>query len=209
MAQEQTVQLSAWQKLLKLASKGTKAQVGNARRMFTEWNMTGEFNGSQLDMTHCATTQGMFYQQTALTKVTGTFEWGFRHLIDASHMFEGCTQLTEIEGMGNWNMSNVILMDHMFSGCESLNVLDMSHWDLSSLQSAQNCFYQSGVKTLYINGKAYQRLMERYMGSVGLSLLDSQFSDNGIEIEDTKIYKITSPTSITGSQVEITVVGTL
>ena len=201
--------MATWDKLLKLAMCGVKIEVGaTAKQMFYDTPLTGEFNGSQLDMTHCVTADAMF-ATSRLTKVTGTSEWGLRHLIDADDMFGGCTNLTQIEGMGNWNMSNVVSMHQMFAECPSLKTLDMSHWDLSSLQSANLVFNNCGVQTLYINGKAYQRLMERYMGSVGLSLLDSQFSDNGIEIEDTKIYKITSPTSITGSQVEITVVGTL
>ena len=187
--------MATWDKLLKLAMCGVKIQVGaNVKQMFYQSGI-GTFNGSQFDMTHCATTQGMFYQQTALTKVTGTFEWGFRHLIDASHMFEGCTQLTEIEGMGNWNMSNVILMDHMFQDCESLNVLDMSHWDLSSLVSADGFRARDSTNTQYllINGAALDKLYAVWNQT---EFLNRQLASASLTLEATKIYRVDAAYSV-------------
>ena len=194
MALEQTVQLSAWQKLLKLAMCGVKCPVVNARELFYGTPLTGEFKGSQLDMTHCITVESMF-AKSELIKVTGTGEWGFRHLIDASNMFLNCTNLTEIEGMGNWNMSNVILMDHMFQDCESLNVLDMSHWDLSSLVSADGFRARASTNTQYllINGAALDKLYAVWNQT---EFLNRQLASASLTLEATKIYRVDAAYSV-------------
>ncbi len=55
-------------------------------------------------------------------------------------MFEGCSKLKEIKGLNNFNTSNLYNMCYMFSGCNSLEYLDISNVDFSSIRHAEKMF---------------------------------------------------------------------
>ena len=207
MAQEAPapkITLTAWLKLLQLAASTGKPQVSNAALMFQGMNVD-EINGSQLDMTQCVSTNQMCAGCTNLTRIVGTADWGFRHLVNAYGMFSGCTHLREIEGMGNWNMHNLVCMDNMFKNT-ALETVDMSHWDLSNLKSATDCFNASTMKYLIGNGAALKYVFRAVNSS---SYLQGIFAASGKTYEDSKIYKIDYTQIIEDGIPTITIVGSL
>ena len=203
------ITLTAWLKLLQLAASTGRPQVSNAALMFQGLNVD-EINGSQLDMTQCVSTNQMCAGCSNLTRIVGTADWGFRHLVNAYGMFSGCTHLREIEGMGNWNMHNLVCMENMFKDT-SLETVDMSHWDLSNLQSAYDCLKGCTMKYWICNGAAL-RTSYRTLSSVGdgdIIEFNRIFTANSMTCEDSKIYKIDYTQLIGDGAPTITIVGSL
>ena len=185
--------LPAWDKLVQLADATFKPMITNARSLFSSSDVLTHVPGNQLDMTNCISTNSMFNNCSHLTEITGTQDWGFTHLVDATQMFSGCSALERIEGMGNWSMRNVVSMDNMFANTNQLRFLDMTHWDLSNLQSAADYeAINSGSsygKTLRINGKALKQLYAAQNLTTDLQGMCSS-AEPPITIDDRKIYEI-------------------
>ena len=72
---------------------------------------------------------------------------------DCKFLFSNCGALADIEGLSRLNMSHVTSLESMFFSCKSLESLDLSSWDVSSVgrmfQPFGNC---EGLKEVNISG---------------------------------------------------------
>lgn len=66
---------------------------------------------------------------------------GYEELYYTTGMFYWMESLTSIEGLEYLNTENVIYMQDMFAGCSSLTSLNLTNFDVSSVESMYNMFY--------------------------------------------------------------------
>lgn len=87
------------------------------------------------NLTSCTTTNGMFYNCTALN--ANLHHWDMSIIEDATAMFYGCTIFNS--DLSNWNVQSLKLAEYMFYGCTAFNS-NLSNWNVAKLYSANNMF---------------------------------------------------------------------
>ena len=91
------------------------------------------------------TTEGWFYNLSALTTIEGLENLNTSAVTDMSDMFYGCYSLTSLN-LSNFNTSKVTDMNSMFSGCSSLTELNVSNFNTSKVTNMGYMF--SGCSSL-------------------------------------------------------------
>ncbi|MBS7409874.1 MAG: BspA family leucine-rich repeat surface protein [Muribaculaceae bacterium] len=77
-----------------------------------------------------STTKVVFDPSFINCEIQGCYDW-----------FRQCTKLTTIEGLEYLNTSKAWTMESMFSCCTSLKSIDLSHFDMSSVENTNYMFY--------------------------------------------------------------------
>lgn len=125
--------------------------IDNMRRMFSRWRYLVSLDMSLWD-----------------TSAVTTMEYAFYY----------CSALSEIKGIGDLDVSNVTNISYLFSNCTSLETLDLSGWDTSSLVNTsdysneywfQGC---SSLTSLNVTGwdvSGIQYMRENFYGCSKLS----------------------------------------
>ena len=91
------------------------------------------------------TTEGWFYNLSALTTIEGLENLNTSAVTDMSDMFYGCYSLTSLN-LSNFNTSKVTDMNSMLSGCSSLTELNVSNFNTSKVTNMGYMF--SGCSSL-------------------------------------------------------------
>ena len=91
------------------------------------------------------TTEGWFYNLSALTTIEGLENLNTSAVTDMSDMFYGCYSLTSLN-LSNFNTSKVTDMNSMLSGCSSLTELNVSNFNTSKVTNMGSMF--SGCSSL-------------------------------------------------------------
>ena len=76
-----------------------------------------------------STTKVVFDPSFINCEIQGCYDW-----------FRQCTKLTTIEGLEYLNTSKACTMEYMFSCCTSLKSIDLSHFDMSSVENTNYMF---------------------------------------------------------------------
>lgn len=92
-------------------------------------------------------TKVVFDESFALAMPTSCYKW-----------FNGCSSLSTIVGMENYlNVSSVTKMDYMFSGCSSIEVIDISGFQLSKKNTSMTYMFSGCSKlTTILQGDGWR-----------------------------------------------------
>ena len=94
------------------------------------------------------TTEGWFYNLSALTTIEGLENLNTSAVTDMDNMFYGCSSLTSLN-VSNFNTSKVTYMSAMFRGCSGLTELNLSNFNTSKVIYMSEMFSGcSGLKTI-------------------------------------------------------------
>ena len=85
------------------------------------------------------TTEGWFYNLSALTTIERIENLNTSAVMDMSEMFEGCWSLTSLN-VSNFNTSKVTDMRDMFGDCSSLTELNISNFNTSAVTNMRDMF---------------------------------------------------------------------
>ena len=97
------------------------------------------------------TTEGWFYNLSALTTIEGLENLNTSKVTNMSDMFSGCSSLTELN-VSNFNTSAVTNMDGMFEGCSGLTELNVSNFNTSAVTNMNGMFFGcSSLKELNVS----------------------------------------------------------
>ena len=101
-------------------------------------------------------------------------------MTDASYMFNGCNTLNKVDFSGS-DTSSVTNMSSMFSGCSGLTEIDMSEMDTSSVTNMSSMFSGcSGLTEIDMSGmdtSSVTNMSEMFSGCSGLTKIDMSGMD--------------------------------
>lgn len=105
-----------------------------------------DWNVSKVETMECA-----FLYNRNIENLNGLENWDVSSLKNMSDMLRYNDKLNNIDAIKNWNVSSVENMQSLFSSCFSLEEIDLSNWETSSLTNLSNTFgmWASGGKTSY------------------------------------------------------------
>ena len=121
------------------------------------------------------TTEGWFYNLSALTTIEGLENLNTSAVTDMSDMFYGCYSLTSLN-LSNFNTSKVTDMNSMLSGCSSLTELNVSNFNTSKVTNMGSMFSgcssltELNVSNFNTSKVTYMRYM--FFGCSGLTSLN-------------------------------------
>ena len=121
--------LSSWntQSLASLDSAFSKCSSLASVKGLASWNTSSVTN-----------LNSMFENCTSLVSLEGLEEWNVSSAQDMSRMFCNCASLKSVTELANWNTSQVKYVSGLFDGAGAIKRLDLSKWDFSLVESAQD-----------------------------------------------------------------------
>ena len=123
---------------------------GNYKEYYTYTKyLTGVKQFGELNATNYG-----FAQCANLTYISGdnlVTDKTFEKVRDMSNMFRNCSGLTELD-VSNWNIGSVQIMSYMFYSCSRLTSLDVSNWNVGSVTDMSMMFgYCNGLISLDVS----------------------------------------------------------
>ena len=118
---------------------GVKFEGNTMSRLFSGCSKLTSVDMSGVDTTGVTDMSYMYTDCSALTSIDMTG-------VDTSAvttmygMFSKCKNLSEIAGYQDWDTSSLQVMRHVFNYVQSLDVVDLSKWDLSQVINSGWCF---------------------------------------------------------------------
>lgn len=102
------------------------------------WWFNGFCNCKSFDLGHidtreCVSFRRLFSACTSCISITGLDRWNMGSATDLSATFDGLVKLKTIPGISGWDTGNVKYFAETFYNLNSLEQLDLSNWDDSSL----------------------------------------------------------------------------
>ena len=76
----------------------------------------------------------------SLKKLSGLENWDTSNVTTLAFMLQNDELLENIDAIKNWNVSKVKAMNQLFCACVSLEEIDLSNWDTSSLENMNHMF---------------------------------------------------------------------
>ena len=118
------------------AGSNGKSKWPTSEVNYTNWDVSGVKNMSHL-----------FMNAFMLTKINLS-GWNTSNVVDMSSMFEMTdsndrSRLQVVTGLDGFDVTNVTNMERMFYNCLSLATADFSTWEPISVNSLNNCFYET------------------------------------------------------------------
>ena len=109
----------------------------------------------------------MFNNCSSLTSVGDLSGWIVSNVTNMNYMFNNCSSLTSVGDLSEWKVSNVTSMGFMFFGCKLLtNIGDLSGWDVSNVTNMRYMFYRcSSLTSLDLSGWELESLEMQTSGS--------------------------------------------
>ena len=121
------------------------------------------------------TTEGWFFNLSALTTIEGIENLNTSAVTDMREMFSHCSGLKELN-VSNFNTARVTNMDVMFKNCSGLTALNVSNFNTSAVTYMGSMFYGcSGLKELNVsnfNTSAVTDMGSMFSGCSGLKELN-------------------------------------
>ena len=121
------------------------------------------------------TTEGWFYNLSALTTIERIENLNTSAVMDMSEMFEGCWSLTSLN-VSNFNTSKVTDMRDMFGDCSSLTELNISNFNTSAVTNMRDmfagCTSLTELNVSNFNTSAVTDMGRMFSGCSGLTSLN-------------------------------------
>ena len=136
------------------------SNVENMEMIFEGCKLLKELNLSNWNTKNVKTVWSMFSKTDSLEKVDLT-NWNTSNLEDAGSWFSSAKNLKEIKGIEDLDVSNVKSFNQAFWWLCSLDSLDISKWDLRSLEDIKK-FEYSKTKLIINENDQKQRLIKEY-----------------------------------------------
>ena len=100
---------------------------------FNQFCNCKSFDLGNIDTSECVSFRRLFSTCTACTSIKGLERWDTGSVTDLSATFDGLCKLKTIPGIAGWDTGRVRIFAETFYNLESLEQLDLSNWDDSSL----------------------------------------------------------------------------
>lgn len=100
---------------------------------FNQFTACTSFDLGNVDTSDCVSFRRLFSTCTSCISITGLNRWNTGSVTDLSATFDGLVKLKTIPGISGWNTSIVNSFAATFYNLDSLEQLDLSNWDDSSL----------------------------------------------------------------------------
>ena len=145
-----------------------------ARMFFRLSNVTSIEGLEYLDSSTTTNMSYMFFETTNLVNLNVT-NLNTSNVTTMHRMFDGTHNLINIVGIQNWQVGNVQNMNRMFENTRSLEILDLSGWDTSSVSVFTNMFAFSGVREMYLTDwstSSDANMRQMFLGARRLTNLD-------------------------------------
>lgn len=81
-----------------------------------------------------------FDEMKGITEIIGLENWDISNITEIQYLFSGNRNLVTIKGLENWDTSNIKDMSGVFFLCCSIKNLDLSGWNMQSVQHTRNMF---------------------------------------------------------------------
>ena len=107
-------------------------------------NMYGlsDINGfKEFDTTNMTNISSMFTSNRSLVNIEALSKWNTSNVTNMNSTFQNCRQLQSIEGVQNWDTSNVEYMKSLFN--TDINLSDFTpikNWDVKNVKNMQSIF---------------------------------------------------------------------
>lgn len=127
--------------------------------MFSGCSTLTTLDVSHFDMSNVTNIKGIFSGCVKLPEIIGVEDWDTSNVTDMDSVFAGCKSLSPFPNLTRWNTSKVTTMAWMFENCTTIENINLSSWDTSSLY--QNTEYEglygmfegcTSVKTINLSG---------------------------------------------------------
>ena len=100
---------------------------------FNQFAACTSFDLGNVDTSECVSLRRLFSGCSSCTSITGLDAWDTGNVSDLSATFDYLIRLKTIPGISGWNTANVKYFAATFYNLHSLEQLDLSNWDDSSL----------------------------------------------------------------------------
>ena len=100
---------------------------------FNQFTACTSFDLGNVDTSECVSLRRLFSGCMNCTSITGLDAWDTSNVADLSATFDYVIKLKTIPGISGWNTANVKYFAATFYNLHSLEQLDLSNWDDSSL----------------------------------------------------------------------------
>ena len=100
---------------------------------FNQFCNCKSFDLGNIDTSECVSFRRLFSKCTACTSIKGLERWDTGSVTDLSATFDGLVKLKTIPGIAGWDTGRVRSFASTFYNLYSLEQLDLSNWDDSSL----------------------------------------------------------------------------
>lgn len=100
---------------------------------FNQFCNCKSFNLGNIDTSECVSLRRLFSTCASCISITGLDRWDTSSMIDLSATFDGTYKLKTIPGISCWNTSRVKYFAMAFYNLDSLEQLNLSNWDDSSM----------------------------------------------------------------------------
>ena len=104
---------------------------------FNQFVHCESFDLGNLDTSNCVSLRRLFSTCVSCTSITGLDRWNTGKMVDLSATFDGLIKLDTIQGISNWETGNVKYFAATFFNLDSLERLDLSNWDDSSMAAGE------------------------------------------------------------------------
>lgn len=100
---------------------------------FSQFCNCKSFNLGNINTSDCVSFRRLFSACTSCISLAGLDRWDTSSVTDLSAMFDGLVKLKTIPGISGWDTGSVKYFAETFYNLNSLEQLDLSNWDDSSL----------------------------------------------------------------------------
>ena len=114
--------------------------------------------GEDFKLERATTVERMFYGCSSLTELDLSM-WAGGNLTDMSSLFYGCSGLVQVDFGADFDAGTVKKMTRLFNGCDAMKSVDLSNWQVESLEDISYGFFGcDNVESVDLNGWGTENL---------------------------------------------------
>ena len=147
---------------------------------FNQFCYCKSFDLGNIDTSECVSFRRLFSTCVACTSIKGLERWDTGSVTDLSATFDGLCKLKTIPGIAGWDTGRVRIFAATFYNLHSLEQLDLSNWDDSSLipgTSVDGIGYSENIV-----GSSYGTVMSLKSFTVGAKWSNTSYLAKRIEL---------------------------
>ena len=173
------------------------SNVISMRAMFNITNSLGDISYLSNWITNNVTDMAYLFSMSSITSLDGLAKWNTSNVEHLEFGFNQSEKLANMDGIKNWDVSKVTIFRQLFCGDVSLEEVDLSNWDTSSVTNMVNMFgmwkqngasrKDSKLKRINISGKFNTSNVE----DMSLAFVNLVLVEEIIGIEDLDTSKVT------------------
>ena len=118
------------------------SNIKNIQYMFGRTSLISLVDLKSWDTSNINNMSYAFYVCRQLESTSGLETWNTSNVEDMKGLFYTDIKLKDLTAIKNWDVRKVKYMQSMFSTCFSIEEIDLSNWETSSLENMQDMFAQ-------------------------------------------------------------------